>query len=422
MDSRIERCADELKQFILNSCGGMTRKPAGRLKHPYIAPSSEDSPYYSDNLWDWDSWLAAIALMQAEADLGDDRFADFERGSALNFLELCATDGYMPICVTPDRDLNVPGLKDLRSTNMHKPVLCQLIASIVQKDSRNLDWLKPHVSKLEAFLHRYARDFTDAQTGLYRWKDDFAVGVDNDPAVFFRPANSCGSIYLNSLMYRELLAMGFLMEMLGDMEKANAWRLKANDLRSAVNRYCWDERDGTYYSVDFCLRPVNRDVWLHHGAPRDYPCLLLRIDSWASFMPLWAGLCSREQAERMLLRLTDDRTFQCRGGVRSLSRLEKMYDLRASNNPSNWRGPVWGVSNYMVFSGLVRYGFFEEARALAEKTVLLFGRDLEQNGCLHEYYDPDSLEPIVTHGFENWNYLALNMIAWLENRRFVDTF
>ena len=53
---------------------------------------------------------------------------------------------------------------------------------------------------------------------------------------------------------------------------------------------------------------------------------------------------------------------------------------------------------------------------------MLFGRDLEQNGCLHEYYDPDSCEPIVTHGFENWNYLVLNMIAWLEDRDFVDTF
>ena len=69
-----------------------------------------------------------------------------------------------------------------------------------------------------------------------------------------------------------------------------------------------------------------------------------------------------------------------------------------------------------------KYGFDEEARSLAEKTVLLFGRDLEQNGCLHEYYYPDTCEPIVTHGFENWNYLVLNMIAWLENRPFVDTF
>ena len=54
-------------------------------------------------------------------------------------------------------------------------------------------------------------------------------------------------------------------------------------------------------------------------------------------------------------------------GIRSLSRLEKMYDLRASNNPSNWLGPVWGMTNYLVFRGLVKYGFDDDARELARE-------------------------------------------------------
>ena len=103
-------------------------------------------------------------------------------------------------------------------------------------------------------------------------------------------------------------------------------------------------------------------------------------------------------------------------GIRSLSRLEKMYNLRASNNPSNWLGPVWGMSNYLVFRGLVKYGFDDDARELAEKTVRLFGRDLETSGALHEYYHPDTGEPIMTKGFQNWNFLVLNMIAWLNGR------
>jgi len=102
--------------------------------------------------------------------------------------------------------------------------------------------------------------------------------------------------------------------------------------------------------------------------------------------------------------------------VRTLSRLEKMYDLRASNNPSNWLGPIWGVSNYLVFRGLVKYGFAEDAIELAEKTVELFGRDLETSGSLHEFYHPDNGEPIMTKGFQNWNFTVLNMIAWLEDR------
>ena len=424
MDEKLERYIRLLREHISATCEGMTRKAQGALGYPYIVPSSPDSPYYSDTLWDWDSYFAGITFAQLEADSGcPGRFSEYEKGSVLNFFAFCGEDGSMPICVTPRGDaLKIPGREEDRPGNMHKPVLAQQIASILKRNVRDTGWIRQILPKLEAFENRYLTQYRHEETGLLYWKDDLAVGVDNEPSVFFRPENSSGSIYLNSLMIRELKAMGYLMEMLGDVKAANLWRLRAEELIYAVKRHCWDERDGTYYSVDLNLLPVVKGQWLHSGAPRDYPCLIMRLDSWTSFLPMWAGACSREQAERMVLRLKEERSFNCRAGVRTLSPLEKMYDLRASNNPSNWRGPVWGVSNFLVFSGLVKYGFDEEARALAEKTVLLFGRDLEQNGCLHEYYHPDSCEPIVTHGFENWNYLVLNMIAWLENRPFVDTF
>jgi putative isomerase len=76
----------------------------------------------------------------------------------------------------------------------------------------------------------------------------------------------------------------------------------------------------------------------------------------------------------------------------------------------------------MVFRGLVKYGFDEDARELAQKTVRLFGRDLETSGALHEFYNPDTGEPIMTKGFQNWNFLVLNMMAWLEGRVVVTEF
>ena len=54
--------------------------------------------------------------------------------------------------------------------------------------------------------------------------------------------------------------------------------------------------------------------------------------------------------------------------------------------------------------------------------MLLFGRDLESSEALHEYYHPDTGEPIMTKGFQNWNFLVLNMIAWLEGRATVTEF
>lgn len=54
-------------------------------------------------------------------------------------------------------------------------------------------------------------------------------------------------------------------------------------------------------------------------------------------------------------------------GVRTLSKKEKMYRVIESGNPSCWQGPIWGISNYICFRGLLKYGFRTEAKELAKK-------------------------------------------------------
>ena len=134
-------------------------------------------------------------------------------------------------------------------------------------------------------------------------------------------------------------------------------------------------------------------------------------------MPMWAGIATPEQAERMVKEhLLNEKTFCAPYGVRTLSKMEKMYAIMKSGNPSCWLGPIWGVSNYMVFDGLCRYGYTEAANDLAEKTITLFGRDLEECGQLHEYYDPESGEGVNNPGFQNWNFLAVKMFSWLKSQ------
>ena len=420
----LERWTRLLEQYIGTNCEQMMREPAGQLAHPYTVPSTPDSPYYSNALWDWDSWSLSIALGQVELDTGrPGRFLAYEQGSILNFLDHTDADGVMPIQLTADSALTHgdPSRAGGFAENMHKPVLAQHAALLVQRHD-DAEWIRPHMATIGRFVDRYLESHVHAESGLAYWQTDFAVGVDNDPSVFYRPDKSTASVYLNSLLYRELLACGYLLERLGEPESANRRRGQAADLADAMSTYLWDERDGTFYSADLALRPVDPQDWLHRGAPRAWSSLLMRVDSWSSFLPMWAGLASQEQASRMLSRVRDSRTFQAAYGIRSLGRLEKMYDLRATNNPSNWLGPVWGMTNYLIFRGLVRYGFDEDARELAEKTVRLFGADLETSGALHEFYHPDTGEPIMTRGFQNWNFLVLNMTAWLNDRVVVSEF
>ena len=63
----------------------------------------------------------------------------------------------------------------------------------------------------------------------------------------------------------------------------------------------------------------------------------------------------------------------------------------------------------LIYSSIMEQWGQPDARDLAERTRLLFGRDLERQGVLHECYEPDSGEPITCPGFQNWNLLALKM-------------
>jgi putative isomerase len=413
-----------LRKFIHADYRGMLREEGGSFKYPFLTPGSKQ---YGDILWDWDSWLSNVALRQvlAEKATPEERaqVLRYEQGCVLNYLHYGGYDGWVPIILRrnspPRRELKAQ--VDTYATNMHKPCLAQHAAFLTRLNGGDAEWLREALFPLQAFVNRYKNHQRHAATGLYFWNDDAAIGVDNDPSTFMRPAKSSGSIFLNCLMYRELIALGYLCDRLNQSEIGDLYRRDAAELKAAIQKHCWDERDGTFYSVDLNLLPYegkpfsgDAKLALHAGYPRDYDCLIQRLDVWSSFLPLWAEIATPEQAARMVERLRDERTFNAPYGVRTLSKLEKMYNVRASGNPSLWTGPIWGVSNYLVFRGLVKYGFVDDARVLADKTIALFARDFERFGALHEYYLPESGEPVLNRGFQNWNYLVLNMAVWRE--------
>lgn len=415
----IDRYKQLLRKTLIQDYRTMFRPAGGALSYPFLTPGSQQ---YPDVLWDWDCWLSNVALRQILMESGDPEAQQeaeaYEKGCVLNFLEVSRQrprpDGWVPILINRE---GYPEPEDIYSRNMHKPCLAQHAAFLIRETGGDAEWLRNHAYHLQCFINNY-RNHHRHSCGLYFWQDDCAIGVDNDPCTFGRPPRSSASIYLNCLMYRELLALAYVLERLRLDDVAALYRQDADQLKEAVQKYCWDERDGYFYSVDLNLTSITPGHWeTHSGQFRDWPCLIQRIGVWSGFLGLWSGIATPAQAARVSEEhYRNSRTFGAAYGVRTLSRLEKMYNTRGSGNPSSWLGPIWGVSNYMTFQGLLKYGLDADATDLAEKTILLFGQDLERFGALHEYYQPDNGEPILNRGFQNWNYLVLNMIAWLEGR------
>lgn len=401
--------ANIILDYALKNYEKMFREPTGTgLPHKFIVPGS----VYNNTLWDWDSWLTDIALSQfVTKDI-----KEYEIGCILNALDMMDSKGRIPIYITPG--FTREDYEKWGETNIHKPCLAQHAAFIVKKYD-DAEWLRDRYSDLCRMTDYYMLKCRHEATGLYFWITDMAIGVDNDPSTFYRPARSSGSILLNCFMYKELEALCYLGDLLGlDCTK---YKEEKEHLLNAVREHCWDEKDGMYYSVDLNLMPI--DPRFHKGAPRHWDCVIERLGCWSGFLAMWAGIATDEQAERMVREnLLDEKSFWAPFGVRSLSKYEKMYVIKASGNPSCWLGPIWGISNYMVWRGLVKYGFINEAKELGEKTVKLFADDITKTGELHEYYDPETGDPILNPGFQNWNLLSINIKAWLDGEEAVEEF
>ncbi len=423
------------RKHIAKEMKGMYREAGKSLPYPFLTPGSNQ---YLDMLWDWDSWLSNVALRQNLMENGTAKDSvqaiKYEQGCVLNSLSYGGMDGWIPIWVERDAPSREEMLKKINpwKSNMHKPTLAQHAAFIIQNQNGDAEWLRDDFYTLQAFVSKYLNFHKDKATGLMYWETDHAIGVDNDPSTFYRPQGSSGSIYLNAFMYKELLAMSYIATCLNQPEIADKYAAYAESLKVKIQEHCWDPRDGFYYSVDLNLLPVKKpdieslqpgELYFHVGQPRSYDCLIQRFSVWSGFLAMWANIATPEQAAQMVERHYKDTTsFNCPAGVRTLSPLEKMYDLRASGNPSSWQGPIWINVNYLVFRGLLNYGYEEEARELAEKTIILLGRDFERFGALHEYYLPENGEPVLNKGFQNWNFLVLNMAAWMDGKRMVTEF
>ncbi|MDE5896390.1 MAG: trehalase / alfa-L-rhamnosidase / mannosyl oligosaccharide glucosidase [Clostridia bacterium] len=407
-----------MKDYILSHLKDILKQPSKNLRYAYLVPGA----VYSDELWGWDSYWVSYALRKSFEVFGEEELAgagiskqvaaEHMRGCVLNFLDAQEDDGFIPVMISGGglfegffRNEYAKGTP----LNQHLPFLCQsaLNASAFSGDYGWFD-----IEKLIKYMQYFETRQYDVRSGLFFWQDDVMIGIDNNPTVFYRPHRSGADIFLNSCVYLEYAALAELLERLHDGRASEAAE-KAEQLRTAVNAEMWDGRDGIYYSQDigfFKTERTVKGVALHSGLAPHWKTMPLKIRFWGCFLPMYAGLCSQEQAERMCRHLTENDDFFAEYGIRTLAKNEKMYSLVKSGNPSNWLGAIWAVANYCVYRGLVRYGKTELAEKLGSATLRLFGKALEEYGDLFESYHPDTGEPFLNRGFLSFNLLVMEMM------------
>jgi len=401
--------------YFRDNAAKLLRPAQGLFRHPSIAPSLPGKQY-SAELWDWDTLWTARGLFALAAKTGDAKFRArlslHAKGSLLNFLDYQTADGRLPIVmrsIDPDANRFPFAAPD---RNQAKPVMAQL-ARLAAENARDRAWLAPVFAKLMRF-HDSWLAHNQTATGLLVWSNDVAIGNDDDPATFARPPFSSANLLLNCLFYQDLQALADIGRMTGQPQ-ADMARLAAriDRLGAAIRAECWDERDAFFYSVDVQCQDRRAELIpnVKPGMDTSWKTVPLRFQEFTGFLPLWCGLAKREQMDAMIRRnWTSDDRLNAAFGVRTLSKLEPMYTLAFSSNPSNWLGPVWIIANWFVWQAFKANGYDALAADIAAKTVRLLSDDLANNGSLNEYYHPDTGAALSHKGFMDWNLLVLEMM------------
>lgn len=411
--------AEEIKNYVVCHVDDLMKEPRSFIRHPFIDPGS----VYDGNVWDWDTYWSVYGLLSIYDAFPEEtgrRILIHAKGNVRNFMDHQLEDGYIPMMIEVGQWAE-PYLngkhKEGVQMNMHKPFLCQQI-QLISSFTEDYGWTGEYLEGLKAYFECYDKNYFLEEKGLFVWCDDIMIGMDNDPASFGRPKFSTANIFLNAFMVREIEAYTEILTRNGQEEGLiAAWRSRREKLIAAIQEECWDPRDQFYYSVDVDIRTRSFD-WFHQGLGVFWKTLPIRIRTWSGFLPMLAGFAGEEQAAALAGQYADASTFYCEYGVTTLGRNEKQFNLEATNNPSNWLGPVWLVANYTVFSAMLQYGYHREAEEICTHSLKLLGMDLKKTGLLHEYYNPFTGEPVMNGGFINWNILALTMVKELQDSTF----
>ena len=161
-----------------------------------------------------------------------------------------------------------------------------------------------------------------------------------------------------------------------------------NRVRSSFNDRFWDDRLGLYYDYD-----------MRAGQP-------IPVNTACTFLPLFGGLPSEEQARRLVeehLLNPDEYALggQVRHWVTTTAKSEPAWEARRY-----WRGPVWVIMNWLVIDGLQRYGYDDLAETIRQDTLGL----IEETG-FREYYDPRDGSGCGSTDFSWSAALALELLS-----------
>lgn len=325
--------------------------PEGNIRRIWSTP--DRLPHR--NMWLWDSVFHAIGHRHLDAALAENLI--------LALFDIQEENGFIPHMATPDF-----------VSNITQPPVIGWGAYLVYEKSRNKEFLKTVLEKNKLFLLWCQSYRRKSGKELYSWHTNPEMnnrcdesGMDNSPR--FDTESDLYAIDFSCYMANETRFMKKISDELGDEENSLFFCQWHEKIKENINSLLWCEEDSFYYDYDI-----------------QNSCFS-KVQSVASFLPLFAGVCDEIRCEKLVNHLASPDEFGTEFPIPSISKKDKTF------GSDMWRGPVWINYNYMISKGLTSYGYNDLSYKIKKKTVDVIDEWYKRTGTVYEFYDSENRTP-----------------------------
>lgn len=223
------------------------------------------------------------------------------------------------------------------------------IMELLPKIEAAEEWIYSHG---DADKDGYVEYMPSSEKGLQTqgWKDSrdsvsFKTGELAKPPIAF--------VEVQGYLYMAYHALGYIYEQLGKKERAKALLERARELKRSFNNDFWLEKE-KFYAI-----ALDSDK--------------KKVDSISSNPGhcLFTGIIDDDKVDCVVKKLMSRELFSG-WGIRTLSTKMKRYNPFSYHN-----GSVWPHDNSIIIMGLMKYGYYEEAKKISTALLEAMSKSLD---------------------------------------------
>ena len=393
-------------------------------KYKYICPSKE---HYSHQ-WFWDSSFHAIVLSHLDIDLA--------KNEIYSLLFAQQEDGFIPHIIYWDQHKYGSFLSNigqrleskfslfpLNSQLIQPPLIAQAVEAIYKKD-KDINFLHQVVPKLKAYYLWLSKKRDPDNDGLISIIASYESGLDQSPSydkilgvsgksqllgalagrtvtlrhltrnynlekIFEADYFNVEDVLVNSIYIKNLQVLAKLLHEIDNEESARSFHHMYIRSKDALIKKCYSKKDNFFYD----LSSGNK--------------IISRVKTIKGLFPIILDLPKPIVKDVVKNHLLNGEEFSSVYPIPTVAMNEPSFSpspLTVRNEPVIWRGPTWINTNWFLYNGLRKHGFYKEAENIKNKSVQM----IEKSG-FREFFNPFSGEGYGAHNF-SWSTLIVDML------------